>query len=54
MVQPLNSDFINWTKDFGTTLAPPTTYSPWTNGKVKISTKSGKKVNTSLDTDEVS
>ena len=31
----INSNFINWTKDFGITLAPRTTYSPWTNGKVE-------------------
>ena len=31
-----NSDFINWTKEFGITLAPRTTYSPWTNGKVEV------------------
>ena len=30
------SDFINWTKEFGITLAPRTTYSPWTNGKVEV------------------
>ena len=32
----INSDFINWTKEFGITLAPRTTYSPWTNGKVEV------------------
>ena len=32
----INSDFINWTKEFGFTLAPRTTYSPWTNGKVEV------------------
>ena len=28
----INNDFINWTKELGTTLRPA--YSPWTNGKV--------------------
>ena len=32
----INSDFINWTKVFGITLAPRTTYPPWTNGKVEV------------------
>ena len=32
----INSDLINWTKEFGITLAPRTTYSPWTNGKVEV------------------
>ena len=32
----INSGFINWTKDFGITLAPRTTHSPWTNGKVEV------------------
>ena len=32
----INSDFINWTKEFGITLAPRTTYSPRTNGKVEV------------------
>ena len=32
----INSEFINWTKEFGITLAPRTTYSPWTNGKVEV------------------
>ena len=32
----INSDFINWTKEFAKTLAPRTTYSPWTNGKVEV------------------
>ena len=32
----INSDFIKWTKEFGITLAPRTTYSPWTNGKVEV------------------
>ena len=32
----INSDFINWTKEFGKPLAPLTTYSPWTNGKVEV------------------
>ena len=32
----INSDFINWTKEFGITFAPRTTYSPWTNGKVEV------------------
>ena len=31
-----NSDFINWTKEFGKTFAPRTTYSPWTNGKAEV------------------
>ena len=31
----INNDFINWTKEFGTTLAPRTTYLPWINGKVE-------------------
>ena len=32
----INSDFTNWTKEFGITLDPRTTYSPWTNGKVEM------------------
>ena len=32
----INSDFINWTKDIAITLAPRTTYSPWSNGKVEV------------------
>ena len=32
----INSDFINWTKEFGITLAPRATYSSWTNGKVEV------------------
>ena len=32
----INSGFINWTKEFGITLAPRTTFSPWTNGKVEV------------------
>ena len=32
----LNRDFTNWTKELGLTLAPRTTYSPWTNGKVDL------------------
>ena len=31
----INRDFINWTKEFGITLAPRTTYSLWTNRKVE-------------------
>ena len=31
----INTDFINWTKDFGITLRPCTAYSPWTNGKIE-------------------
>ena len=30
-----NTEFINWTKEIGITLRPPTAYSPWTNGKVE-------------------
>ena len=32
----MNSEFINWTNEFGITLAPRTTHSPWTNGKVEV------------------
>ena len=32
----IKSDSINWTKEFGKTLAPRTTCSPWTNGKVEV------------------
>ena len=32
----INSDFINWTEEFGITSAPRTTYSPWTNGEVEV------------------
>ena len=32
----IKSDFINWTKEFGITLAPRTTYSRRTNGKVEV------------------
>ena len=31
-----NRDFINWAKESGIILAPRTTYSPWTNGKVEV------------------
>ena len=31
----INSDFIKCTKEFGMTLAPRTTYLPWTNGEVE-------------------
>ena len=29
----INSNLINWTKEFGITVVPRTTDSPWTNGK---------------------
>ena len=29
----INTEFINWTKEFGITLRPRTAYSTWTNGK---------------------
>ena len=29
----VNTDFINWTKEVGITLRPPTAHSRWTNGK---------------------
>ena len=32
----INGGFINWIKDFGVTLAPRTTYSLWTDGKVEV------------------
>ena len=32
----LKSDLINWTKEFGITLALLTTNSPWTNGNVEV------------------
>ena len=35
----INRDFVNWTKEFGITLAPRTAYSPWTNGKVEVQNK---------------
>ena len=31
----LNTDFANWTKEWGITLRPRTSHSPWTNGKVE-------------------
>ena len=31
----LNTDFVNWTKELGITLRPPTAHSPWTNSKVE-------------------
>ena len=31
----INTEFINWTKEFGITLKPRTAYSPWTNGKIE-------------------
>ena len=31
-----NSNFINWTKEVGITLAPRTTNSPWTNNKIEV------------------
>ena len=31
----LNTDFVNWTKEFGITLRPRTAHSPGTNGKVE-------------------
>ena len=35
----INRDFVNWTKEFGITLAPRTAYSPWTNSKVEVQNK---------------
>ncbi len=35
----INSEFTNWAKELGITLAPRTAYSPWTNGKVEIQNK---------------
>ena len=29
----LSNDFVHWTHEFGITLKPRTSYSPWTNGK---------------------
>ena len=29
----INTEFMNWTKEFGITLRPRTAHSPWTNGK---------------------
>ena len=31
----LNKDIVNWTKELGNTLRPPTAHSPWTNEKVE-------------------
>ena len=31
----LNTDFVNWTKELGTTLRLRTAHSTWTNGKVE-------------------
>ena len=31
----INTDFLNWTKDFRITLRPRTVFSPWINGKVE-------------------
>ena len=31
----INTEFINWAKEFGITLRPRTAYSPWTKGKVE-------------------
>ena len=31
----VNTEFVNWTKEFGITLRPRTAHSPWTNGKVE-------------------
>ena len=31
----VNTEFVNWTKEFGITLQPRTAHSPWTNGKVE-------------------
>ena len=31
----MNTEFVNWTKEFGITLRPRTASSPWTNGKVE-------------------
>ncbi len=35
----MNTNFVNWTKEMGITLAPRTAYSPWTNGKVEVQNK---------------
>ena len=35
----MNSDFTNWCKELGITMAPRTPYSPWTNGKVETQNK---------------
>ena len=32
----LSIDFVHWTHEFGITLKPRTSYSPWTNGKVEV------------------
>ena len=31
----INTEFINWTKEFGITSRPRTTHSPWANGKIE-------------------
>ena len=31
----INTEFINWTKEFGITLRPRTAHSPWTYGKIE-------------------
>ena len=31
----INIEFINWTKELGITLRPPTAYWPWTKGKIE-------------------
>ena len=31
----INTEFINWTKELGTTLRPRTAYTSWTNGKLQ-------------------
>ena len=38
----LSNDFVHWTNEFGITLKPRTSYSPWTNGKVEVQNKNSK------------
>ena len=35
----LSNDFVHWTHEFGITLKPRTSYSPWTNGKAEVQKK---------------
>ena len=31
----INTEFVNWTKEFGIILGPRTAHSPWTNSKIE-------------------
>ena len=35
----VNTEFVNWTKEFGITLGTRIAHSPWTNGKVETQSR---------------